>query len=212
MAAGYDNTTWFYESLSKVVFGQAQVKAQEYFLNQIKPQSNLLIIGGGTGQILESINRLHHSGLNIAYVEISPKMMALSRKRNIGQNKVEFITDDIARITFTHKFDVVITAFLFDNFSNDALASIFPQIDKWVKQGGIWLNTDFQLTGPLWQKLMLKSMYLFFKLMKAVKVTKLPNTRKVFEQYGYHQTNEKLYYGSFIAARVYTRSSRNLNC
>lgn len=207
MAAGYDNTTWFYERLSKLVFGQVQVKAQEYFLNQIKPQSNILIIGGGTGQILESISRLHRSGLHITYVEISPKMMALSRKRNVGQNEVEFINGDIAQITFTQKFDVVITAFLFDNFSDEALAAVFPQINKWVKPDGLWLDTDFHLTGPLWQKLMLKGMYLFFRLMKAVKVSNLPNTREVFMQYGYQQVNEKLFYGRFIAARVYKSSS-----
>lgn len=203
MAAGYDNTIWFYERLSKLVFGQAQVKAQEHFLNWIEPGSNILIIGGGTGQILESISRIHPSGLHITYVEVSPKMMTLSRKRNVEHNEVDFITNDIAQITFSRRFDVVITAFLFDNFSNEELAAIFPQINHWVNPGGLWLDTDFQLTGPVWQKLMLKSMYFFFGLMKAVKVNKLPDAQGVFKQYS--MLASKTFYGEFIYARAYQK-------
>lgn len=203
MAANYDNASWFYERLSKLVFGQAQVKAQEYFLNQIKPNSHILIIGGGTGQILESLTRLYPSYLHITYVEISAKMMALSRQRNTGQNEVTYITEDIAHVTFNHPFDVVITAFLFDNFSDEGLANIFPLIHQQLKTGGLWLNTDFQLTGPLWQKVMLKGMYVFFKLLKAVEVTSLPHVKQLFKLYAYRLSNEKTFYGSFIVSTVY---------
>lgn len=207
MAAGYDNTTWFYERLSKLVFGNVQVKAQNYFLNHIAPNSTILIIGGGTGQILESISHIHASGLNITYVEISPKMMALSRKRNTGQNEVEFITGDIVHIAFTQKFDAVITAFLFDNFADEDMATTFPLIDQWVKPRGLWLDTDFQLTGSFWQKLMLKTMYLFFKLMKAVNVAKLPDTPTFFKQHGYTVCCAKEFYGRFICSRLYKKQA-----
>ena len=207
MAAGYDNTTWFYEGLSKLIFGNTHVKAQNHFLNQIPLNSNILVIGGGTGQILESISQIHPSGLHIAYVEISPKMMELSRKRNIAQNKVEFITSDIASITFTLKFDVVITAFLFDNFSDESLAKVFPQINEWVKPNGLWFDTDFQLTGSFWQKLMLKSMYLFFGLMKAVEVNSLPNAPGLFARHSYSVLDLKEFYGRFIYTRLYKKAS-----
>jgi ubiquinone/menaquinone biosynthesis C-methylase UbiE len=205
MAANYNNATWFYERLSKLVFGQAQVKAQEYFLNRIQPGSSILIIGGGTGEILESLTRLHPAGLHITYVEISVNMMALSRKRNTGQNEVIYITENVGQVSFTRHFDVVITAFLFDNFSEEDLAAVFPIINTQVKLGGLWLNTDFQLTGPLWQKVMLKSMYLFFRLMGAVKVTRLPDTKRMFRVHGYHLLDEKTFYGNFILATVYRK-------
>jgi len=59
MSANYDNASWFYERLSKLVFADTQVSAQEHFLNLILPESNILIVGGGTGQILESITELY---------------------------------------------------------------------------------------------------------------------------------------------------------
>lgn len=206
MAANYDNTAWFYERLSKLVFGQAQIKAQEYFLNHIQPGTSILIIGGGTGQILESLTRLHPSGLQISYVEVSSKMMALSRKRYTGDNKIIYITAGIGEAGLTGSFDVVITAFLFDNFSQDNLNGTFPIINAKVKQGGLWFNTDFQLTGPLWQKLMLKSMYLFFKFFGAVDVQKPPDVESVFTQYGYQLKEEKRFYQNFIMSKFYCKA------
>jgi ubiquinone/menaquinone biosynthesis C-methylase UbiE len=207
MAANYDNTVWFYERLSKLVFGRSQIEAQEHFLNHIPPQANILIIGGGTGRILESITRLHSSGLQITYVDMSSKMMALSRRRNTGKNNVTYVTEGIQDISFTTTFDVVITAFLFDNFSEAALAKMFPLINAQVNPGGLWLNTDFQLTGPLWQKLLLKSMYAFFNAFKAVEVNQLPNVERVFGQYGYDTEAQRSFYRNFIIAKAYRKGS-----
>jgi len=206
MSANYDNASWFYERLSKLVFGNAQMNAQEYFLNFIPPSASILIIGGGTGQILESITKLYPSGLHITYVEISANMMVLSRKRDVAHNEVTYITQDIGHTSLTQEFDVVITAFLFDNFSAQDVSYIFPQIHQSLKFDGLWLNTDFQLTGPVWQKIMLKTMYYFFKLLNAVKVTQLPGTAKVFAIYNYQLLTEKTFYGKFMIAKAYKKS------
>ncbi|WP_345948583.1 class I SAM-dependent methyltransferase [Mucilaginibacter sp. PAMB04274] len=205
MAANYDNTTWFYERLSKLVFGQAQMSAQEYFLKLIEPQSNILIIGGGTGEILESLTRLHPAGLQITYIEISANMLALSRKRNTAQNEVHFIEADIQHYSLDRPFDVVITAFLFDNFSEQDLSFAFSKIHQHLKPRGLWLNTDFQLTGPLWQRLMLTTMYVFFKIWSAVEVRQLPNVKACFKRYEYEAIDKKTFYGKFILSSVYKR-------
>jgi ubiquinone/menaquinone biosynthesis C-methylase UbiE len=198
MSANYDNASWFYERLSKLVFGNAQVNAQEYFLNLVSPRASILIIGGGTGQILESIAKLYPSGLHITYVEISANMMALSRKRYVGQNEVSYITQDIASLDSIQQFDVVITAFLFDNFSTQQLDEIFPRIHQRLKPQGLWLNTDFQLTGPAWQKALLK--------LNAVKVTQLPNTTEVLIKHQYQLLAKKTFYKNFIIAKAYKKS------
>ncbi|MFD1258617.1 class I SAM-dependent methyltransferase [Mucilaginibacter terrae] len=205
MTANYNNVAWFYERLSKIIFGQAQVKAQNFFLNSIKAGSHIIIIGGGTGEILESITKIHPIGLHITYIETSTNMMALSRKRDTGQNEVNYITDNIEKVTFVQQFDVVITAFLLDNFSDKYLAAVFPHIHARLKLTGLWLNTDFQLTGKLWQKVMLKMMYAFFGLFNAIEVTKLPDTNLIFRKYGYYIIGEKFFYRNFIASKMYKK-------
>ena len=205
MPANYNHTAWFYDALAQVVFGQAQVKAQNHFLQQIPAGSHILIVGGGTGQILEALTRLHPASLYITYVEIADRMVALSRKRHTGQNMVTYVTADIMTYTCPQPVDVIITAFLFDNFSEANLKKAFAHLHQQLKPGGLWLNTDFQLTGPLWQKVLLKSMYTFFKLLKAVDVMQLPDTTALFVAPQYEALGLKLFYGKFILSGIYRK-------
>ena len=207
MAANYNRTAWFYDRLSYLVFGKAQVKAQSYFLNLIKPNSRILIVGGGTGRVLEILAAYYPAGLHITYIEVSANMVALARKRYLGSNKIEFIIADIDSYTASIPFDVIITAFLFDNFTEIGLAKTFAHLHQQLKLNGLWLNTDFQLTGPLWQRLMLQSMYLFFKVWGAVQVAQLPNASKIFNQYQYLLAGQQAFFGKFISAKAYNKTT-----
>jgi ubiquinone/menaquinone biosynthesis C-methylase UbiE len=206
MASNYNRTAWFYDPLSYLVFGKAQVKAQSSFLHFIKPHSRILIAGGGTGQVLEALTRLHPKGLYIDYVEIAANMTAKASKRHTGANNVSFITDDINNFKSAEPFDVIITAFLFDNFTEAGLRHAFLHLHQQLKPGGLWLNTDFQLTGPLWQKLMLRSMYTFFRAFGAVEVGKLPDVNTIYNQYHYTLAGQKTFYGQFICTKAYQKS------
>ena len=202
MAGNYDNSASFYDSLSRLVFGKALVNAQVYLLPHIPANSNILIVGGGTGWILEEITKLQPSGLSITYVEISVKMMALSQQRNTGQNKVSYINQAMEQVDLPADFDVVITPFLFDNFTEENLPGIFSRIHKTLKPEGILFYTDFQLTGKWWQYAMLKSMLLFFKILCGVESWHLPDVAKQFSEYGYEVVEEKNFFGDFVVTKA----------
>ncbi|TWR23843.1 class I SAM-dependent methyltransferase [Mucilaginibacter pallidiroseus] len=205
MSANYDNSAAFYDRLSKLVFGNALINAQKYFLPQIPANSRVLIIGGGTGWILEEVTKVHSSGLHIIYVELSAKMTALSRKRSVGNNAVKFINRAIEDVYLEQPVDVIITPFLMDNYKDDALPATFKHIDKLLKPNGIWLNTDFRLTGKWWQFLLLKSMLIFFKILCGVQNWRLPNVDKQFSLLGYARKDQKSFYGDFVMTRLYKK-------
>jgi ubiquinone/menaquinone biosynthesis C-methylase UbiE len=125
MAANYNNSAWFYDHLSKLIYGKALIRSQVYLLKLIPAKSRILIVGGGTGWILEEIAKIHPSGLVITYIEVAPKMVGLSRKRNAGNNEVIFINDAIENVPVRNDFDVIITPFLFDNFTGENFQKIF---------------------------------------------------------------------------------------
>jgi len=205
MAANYNNSAWFYDSLARAVYGKALVNAQVYLLTHIPANSKLLIVGGGTGWILEELIRLHSSGLNITYVEIAPKMMSISKKRNIGNNQIIFINEGIENTHLPTDFDIVLTPFLLDNFTPQNLNIIFKSIDKLLKPNALWLNASFQLTGKLWQKLLLKTMFIFFKLTCGIEASKLPEIAGVFEENGYKLIEQEGFFSEFIGAKVYQK-------
>jgi len=205
MAANYNNSAWFYDSLAGLVYGKALVNAQVYLLKHIPANSSVLIVGGGTGWILEEITRIHPTGLTITYVEIAPNMMALSRGKNTGGNKVVFINDAIENVALPTDFDVVVTPFLFDNFTEQTLHKVFNGISILLKKDGLWLNCDFQLTGKWWQWVLLKSMFVFFRVICGIEASRLPGIGKCFEVGGYKITEEETFFGKFILSQAYKK-------
>jgi ubiquinone/menaquinone biosynthesis C-methylase UbiE len=205
MSANYNNSAWFYDGLARLVYGRALINAQVYLLQFVSTEANVLIVGGGTGWILEELTKIHPSGLQITYVEVAADMMVHSKKRNVGFNKVTFINDAIEDLPADTIFNIVITPFLFDNFTNENMRKVFNHIHLMLKPGGLWLNADFQLTGKWWQFVLLKSMFLFFRLICGIEASKLPDIKQQFEKHGYKALEEQCFYGEFVVTTAYKK-------
>lgn len=207
MKGNYDNVAPFYDLLSHLIYRDSILQANIFLVNAIPANSSILIIGGGTGHILEEISKKYVSGLQITYVEISEKMIAFSRKRNTGNNRVAFINKSIGDVIFHHPFDIVITPFLFDNFSCSTAKIIFHKIHALLVPAGLWLFTDFQLSekNNVWQKVLLKTMYLFFRLLSNIEAAHLQDMRALFEKYNYSNISMQTFYKKFIYAVIFVK-------
>lgn len=207
MPSNYDNAAFFYDRLSRLVFGNSLIKSQVYLLQFIRPDSTILIAGGGSGIILEEIAKIYPKGLNITYVELSAKMMNLSMSRWCGSNTLTFITEAVENIATSKGFDVVLTPFLFDNFTTETAKTVFESVHQKLSVGGIWLLADFNLTGKLWQAVLLKMMYIFFRIICRIEATKMPEYEILFKNSGYELQASQSFYGQFIIARQYRKAS-----
>ena len=203
MSANFNNAAWFYDSLAQLVYGKALIDAQRYLLRFVPPVADVLIVGGGTGWILEELARTRPEGLRITYIEVSAKMTALSKKRNTGDNQVIFINDAVENVKLAGYFDVVITPFLFDNFTEATFQRVFDCIHSSLKPGGSWMNCDFRLTGKWWQGVLLKSMFVFFRIVCGIEASKLPEIEKRFSQYRYKEIAGESFFGDFIVSQVF---------
>ena len=199
----YDRLAKHYDFLSRLVFFRSQVRAQTDQLVYIKNCKNLLIVGGGTGWILKDLNTLKPS-IHITFVETSAKMIEMAKKVNT-HHRIEFIHQDIESYKANLKFDSVLTSFLFDNFDAVKAEKVFLHIDQMLPVEAFWLYTDFRLDGKWWKSLLLKTMHLFFRLIKVVNVTTLPKMKNSFISNGYILKTVKYYYGGFIEGKVYQK-------
>ena len=91
MPANYNKIAPVYDLLSRLVFGGAIVNAQRLLLPGLpRGQYRVLIVGGGTGWILDELGKQRPQGITVDYVEVSEKMISISKKRNWGANTVNF--------------------------------------------------------------------------------------------------------------------------
>lgn len=211
MINNYDKIARYYDRLSRLVFFKSQVNAQINQLKYIPENSKVLIVGGGTGWILEELAKVHPAGLHITYVEISAKMIALSKTRNAGTNTVEFVNMGIEDFSSSLSFDVISTPFLFDNFSERRAWMIFEKLDDLLKEKGNWLFVDFSLNekaGRFWKSAFLKVMYAFFKLIRIVEASELIDMEPYFNRANYKVIDNRLYYGGFICSLIYHKENK----
>jgi ubiquinone/menaquinone biosynthesis C-methylase UbiE len=208
MRNDYNTIAPWYDRLSRLVFGRAQVAAQTVLLPYIEAGSRILIVGGGSGWILEELSKIHSSGLKIVYVEISKEMIHLSRKRRAGQHEIVFVERAVENYEPDGMFDVVFTAFLFDNFKEEKAHSVFSLLHNCLKPTGKWLFVDFQYTvgkHGWWQWLFLKIMLCFFKVVSKIEATTLVDMQPSFREAHYKELFKLISYRTFIRSVVYQK-------
>ncbi|MFZ1808058.1 MAG: class I SAM-dependent methyltransferase [Cyclobacteriaceae bacterium] len=178
------------------------IKAQECNLEAISDNSDVLVLGGGTGNFLNKLLS-RNNGCRIWYVEASQKMIERAKK-NLN------FTDRIIFIHGTHenlpeqKFDVVITHFFVDLFTEQELRAVSHQIHNHLKKEGQWLVADF-VNRKYWHRVLLKLMYLFFNLMGSLDLKELPDWNNIIQAKYFEKASESTFYKDFICAVTYVK-------
>ena len=190
MPTNFDKVASIYNTLCSIVFGNNIKKAQYYFLNKIPENSSILIIGGGTGDFLSTLMHLKKPA-QIVFIESSEKMLDICKsKLNIKcLSEIKFRKGTEDSLREEEMFDVIITYFFLDLFSDNELTRIMQKLNSHLKKGGMWLFSDFQVSKyswrKYWQKILIQTMYLFFNITSGLKNNKL-------EDFGTYFGNLKL--------------------
>ncbi len=204
MESNFDKVAGTYDGLARLIFGNSIKKSQVHFLNRIPDSAKVLIVGGGTGWILEELGSIKEN-LSIDYVDSSNKMMELSKSRNAGGNHVNFIKGSYHQIQ-SGSYDTIITNFFLDVFDEVELASAIEHFTKLLSDKGIWICTDFQKTGRLYHKVLLWSMHRFFNMLANLQAKKLADFRKLLLNQGLQENERKEYFNGLIYSAIYSLS------
>ena len=167
-----------YDRLSRLVFGHRLQRAQTLFLDQIPAAgASVLLLGGGTGELLAAI-LARRPDCHVVYLEPSARMVALATRRVLHQSgpvSVSFRVGDETALHPDEQFDVIITPFVLDLFTEETLQTRFIPRLRSVVTGGIWLVTDFVNTSVWWQRGLLWTMIRFFRLTAGIEARVLAN-------------------------------------
>lgn len=206
MAANFDRVASFYDRLAQWVFGDSIRASQAHFLNEVRQGSRVLIIGGGTGNILQDLDQLAKK-LQVTYIESSGEMLRLSREKlPFKFLLVRFIQGTEENIP-PARFDVVITAFFLDVFDESRLPQVMKIIYDNLANGGIWLQTDFTRTDVPWQRLLVKAMYLFFRMFSDLPGKKLLDFSSRFSQFNLKMKARSYFFKGMVSTVVYEKAA-----
>lgn len=213
MSIGYDSLSGVYDTLARMVYGNALRRAQTCFLNQVPPQAEVLVLGGGSGWFLEKL-LVTAQPRYVMYVELSPKMLARTRARIQRKcpemlPRVEFVLGSADRVEDELVYDAVAAHCLLDMFDGLQLQTIVGRMRRSLKPGGFVYFSDFRYaTGwPMrWiSRLLIWMMYRFFRWWCAIPARRLPQFSKVFDGAGLRLAAQRHFHGGMIQAQIWRR-------
>lgn len=207
-AKGFTFLAPIYDYLAEAVFQGRIIKSQSAFFNIIAPDSKILILAGGTGRILRSLDALGVP-LYVDFVDISEGMLRKAKKIKSQNLKISFWKSKPDGNSTP--YDVVMIPFYFDMLNNHEIEVEIADIKSMLSEEGKIIFTDFRLSetypAKVWQSIMLTIMYLFFSIVTGIKVRKLPPFDSLFARADLFQVKCKEFYGRFIMSKVYQVNS-----
>ncbi|HEX8039403.1 MAG TPA: class I SAM-dependent methyltransferase [Chryseosolibacter sp.] len=210
MKGALDRFNWIarhYDRIARVVFGKAIYNSQISFTARIPSGAKILIVGGGSGAILPRLMSTNPD-CSICYVDASSEMLALAADRVSAEQKsgISFIHGTEHDIPEGIEFEAVITNFFLDLFPEEDVAFVCAKLFQRLRQGGLWLVSDFVDGGEWWQRCLLWTMYRFFTVTGTVAASRLPAWQHHLEAAGLLETASRSFYGGFIRSVVYEKS------
>lgn len=199
--ANFDSVARFYDRLAKLVFGNTLIDAQLHFLNRIPSNGEVLILGGGSGELLEHLLRVQPN-CKVCYIDASEKMITLARNRVGSHEGITFIHGTEKSTPQALQVDVVITNFYLDLFTIESLRQVIRTIKAHMKPGGIWLVTDFVKTNRVLDNALLRAMYWFFKITTRIEASDLTDWRAVLRNH-FAEPESKSFRKGFVRSSLF---------
>lgn len=183
-----------YDALAKSVFGNSIDESTNHYLDQIKSDDTVLIVGGGTGKLLENLPHCK----KVVFIEKSSRMLDRAKGRDI-QIPTKFVHGDFLDQELSG-FGVVICPFFLDCFNHENLKRVVSKIGNALSPDGKLIVTDFQ-KGT--NDLLLVAMHLFFTVFANLESRKLKDIHSELLNHSFRPLREAFFYKNMIFSRVY---------
>lgn len=189
----------YYSFISRVAFGKSLETAKVSLFNEIPDNARVLLIGGGTGVSLSFLGKLKPH-IKIDFVDVSDEMIKLAKIKPYT-DRVNFFCTSIEDFV-GDDYDVIITEFFLDLFKATEVQEYIKLVKQKLSDTGVWIDTDFRITKSFSNKILLKIMYLFFRLFSNVRVGRLIYTNNLIQSQGLLISKEHKFKLEFITSRL----------
>lgn len=172
--ASFDQLAKAYEPLERLTFAGRLQEIRRFCLPHIRSCQRGLLIGDGDGRFSNALLAIN-SNIHLDSIDISPRMLEVAQERAAkDSDRLTPHATDALRFQYPDsRYDFIGLHFCLDCFSQDAVDSLLPQLERSLKPGGIIAYSDFQAT-KLWQRVLIQILYFSFRLGAGLKTSRLP--------------------------------------
>lgn len=183
--------------------GNKLQKCRIQFLPEISKAGKILLLGEGHGRFLSELLRANPSA-QVTCVDSSANMLAVTGE-TLRRRGVDVAALVRARLIHTNvlecdlppgPYDAVVTQFFLDCFTPNQQKELIAKIARQIVPGGTWLLADFRQPEQGLQRLraalILKLMYLFFRVVTGLPARNLTEPDSYLKQNGFTLMDRRL--------------------
>ncbi len=204
-----------YRWMEWLLAGSKLQRCRTAFLQEIPKPRRVLLLGEGNGRFLAEL-AVKNPEAEFTCVDASAQMLRCARERlrrnGPGQTSVRFIHADILDWRPDGQFDLIVTHFFLDCFRPEQLERIVGQIADAAAPGARWLLADFCEPAAGWAKwrarLILMSMYLFFRVVARLPAGRLTVPDKMLSQRGFTLGSRRVFEWGLLHSDVWLATER----
>jgi SAM-dependent methyltransferase len=204
-----------YRWLEHLTLGRALERCRLHYLADLLQTKKALILGDGDGRFLAQL-LTHNPHLQADAVDTSATMLQLLRQRceSTATNALARLqTHQVSALAFpieTRSYDLVVTHFFLDCLTQPELEALISRITPSLTPGALWLISDFHIpNGPmrLPAKLIVRALYLAFRILTGLRTTHLPNHTNPLRQAGLTRIAHHRYLAGLLFTELWQTSS-----
>ncbi len=191
---GFDALARVYGGIEALCAGRLMQRVRTAHLAACPDQGRVLLAGEGHGRTLAALRKLK-PGLELTYLDASPAMQRAARRhlarQGLEETGIAFHTGDA--LTFLPeeaRYDVIITPFFLDCFTEAELKVLIPRLAALAKPGAQWLIADFQLPAAGWKRrrarLIHAMLHAFFRKAGGISARSWTDPSPILNGLGWH--------------------------
>ncbi len=210
----FDSIARPYRWLEYLAFGRVLERCRFYFLPRLPPRRQALVLGDGDGRFLARL-LLQDSNLHADAVDSSAAMLQLLRQRCAAAASARLSTHHISALHYTppRGCDLVATHFFLDCLTQPELDALIHNIVPKLDSDALWLISDFRIPpGPMRRaaQLLVRSLYLGFRILTGLRTTRLPNYAIALQAAGLTLQAQKFFLGGLLTSEIWAKTPSKL--
>jgi ubiquinone/menaquinone biosynthesis C-methylase UbiE len=208
----FDRVAPYYRLLETIAFGQALQRARVYWIDKVSAPKRALIVGEGNGRFLCELLRIYPN-VTVDCIDASKEMLKLSRARVLATRpeslaQVCFLHQDILNWSPRDSYDLLVTHFFLDCFRRNEMKTIIDKLACSAMPSAAWLLADFTPpTGGIFvrihSKLLVRTMYLFFRLAAGITATDLVDPTPYLQANGFVHASRRLSRARMVKSELF---------
>ena len=209
IGSGFDRVAFIYDRIVNLVFGRSITDLQARWISTLPEVDHLLIVGGGTGKILENLIQ-QKKAKHYCYAEASNKMLKRSKHRLGGEGNVHFTnTWDMQQ-----HYDAILLPFVLDCYPEKEVEELILQFETVLSEDGYIAILDFNHdprfgfeVHPVKQGF-ISLLYAFFGALGATQTRKLPAIFFILDNQGWKEQEHLSHHQGWLVANHWTKKAK----